>query len=428
MIDVVLCASGGDEVRIVHDISQDHAGDLRVVRRCADLAETLAVVAAGIGDVVLIDLGVRGLGRDPLTALLSDAAVVGLRGASDASRTTLGLRHVIDASAPTGDVVAVIRDAHEGGEEQDAWVQEPVVEDEEAAGRLLVVWGPVGSPGRSTVAANIAFEAALAGRSAVLVDADTIGPSLSQLLGILDESPGLVAACRADDRGTLDEEIMQSLLPELRPGLRVLSGIGVAARWPELRRTALDGVWRALRRLGVLVVVDVAALLEEDEDLSYDTGAPQRNAAAISALMQADAVLAVASADPVSITRLLRETARLKELGVERPHVAINRIGPPVPAARIRELVENRMATASVTSLPDDPAVCRSALWDGALLAESAPRSGLRRAVRDLAAAMTALWWEPEDTSRRRTRARPAAPKRAGEQQEDDSQLDPIPG
>ncbi len=66
-------------------------GDLRVVRRCADLAETLAVVAAGIGDVVLIDLGVRGLGRDPLTALLSDAAVVGLRGgASDASRTTLG--------------------------------------------------------------------------------------------------------------------------------------------------------------------------------------------------------------------------------------------------------------------------------------------------------------------------------------------------
>ncbi len=179
----------------------------------------------------------------------------------------------------------------------------------------------------------------------MLVDADTIGPSLSQLLGILDESPGLVAACRADDRDTLDEEIMQSLLPELRPGLRVLSGIGgVAARWPELRRTALDGVWRALRRLGVLVVVDVAALLEEDEDLSYDTGAPQRNAAAISALMQADAVLAVASADPVSITRLLRETARLKELGVERPHVAINRIGPPPSPPRPASVSWSRTA------------------------------------------------------------------------------------
>ncbi|MGY5765960.1 AAA family ATPase [Brachybacterium sp. DNPG3] len=409
MIDIVLCASGADEVRIVHDIAGEHAAEMRVVRRCADLAETLAVAAAGIGDVILIDLGVRGLGRDPLAALLRDAAVIGLRGTSDTSRTVLGLRHIVEASAPTGDVVAAIRAALEGEAEHDAWTEAPPPAPEGAPGRMVVLWGPVGSPGRSTIAANLAFEAALAGRPTILVDADTVGPSLAQLLGVLDETPGLVAACRAYDRDTLDDDTLHALMPELRPGLRLLSGIGVPARWPELRRSALEGVWQALRRLEALVVVDVSGLLEEDEELSYDTAAPQRHAAAISALEHADAVLAVAGADPLSITRLLRAAPRLEELGVSSPHIVVNRVGAPVSADRVRELILHRMPATSFTALPDDPAACRTALWDGALLAEAAPRSALRRALRDLAAETIARWWPQEAPSPWRGRRRPRA-------------------
>ena len=72
MIDIVLCASGSDEVRIVHDLAVDRDRSARVVRRCADLAETLAVTAAGIGDVVLIDVTVRGLGYkfEPVVAAM----------------------------------------------------------------------------------------------------------------------------------------------------------------------------------------------------------------------------------------------------------------------------------------------------------------------------------------------------------------------
>jgi len=79
MIDLVLCASGSDEVRIVHGLAHQKDHPIRVVRRCADLTETLAVTAAGIGDVVLIDLAVRGVGRETLGTLMRDAAVVGLR-------------------------------------------------------------------------------------------------------------------------------------------------------------------------------------------------------------------------------------------------------------------------------------------------------------------------------------------------------------
>lgn len=399
MIDVVLCASGSDEVRIVHDLAIDMTRTARVVRRCADLAETLAVTAAGIGDVVLIDLTVRGLGRDPLAALMRDAAVVGLRSDGASEQTSLGLRHVLPADAPIGEILTVLTSAVASEEDQaDAWVQDAAHEGPYDRGRLVAVWGPTGAPGRSTVAVNLAAESALAGHETVLVDADTYGPSLSQILGVLDETPGLVAACRAHDRDTLDDDALAALLPLAQPRLRLLSGIGVPARWSEVRRTSMDGVWQALSRRGGLVVADVGPVLEEDEELSYDTAAPQRNAAAISTLESADAVLAVVSADPVSITRLLRDHTRLQELGVEELHVIVNRVGAPIPRDRIRDLITSRIPVATLHLLPDDPTTCRTASWDGALLAESAPRSSLRRALREIAGSAAVLGHAPEES------------------------------
>ena len=389
MIDIVLCASGSEEVRIVHDLAMDRTRPARVVRRCADLTETLAVVAAGIGDVVLIDLSVRGLSRDAVASMLRSAAVIGLRSREEAEGTTVGLRHVLEADAPIEEILAAVTAAVSSDEEHSGWVQEgeePASERE--TGRLVAVWGPAGAPGRSTVAANLAAEAALAGHGTVLVDADTYGPSLSQMLGVLDEAPGLVAAARAHDRDTLTEETLDALLPVVQTNLRLLSGIGVPARWAELRRGAMDGVWSALRRRGGIVVADIAPVLEADEELSYDTAAPQRNAAALSALEAADAVIAVVAADPVSITRLLRDHARLQELGVEELHVIVNRAGSPVPGDRIRELIASRMPVDSLHLLPDDPVSCRTAAWDGALLSEAAARSALRRGLREIASSL----------------------------------------
>ncbi|GAB4095701.1 P-loop NTPase [Brachybacterium horti] len=386
MIDLVLCASGADEVRIVHDLAQDGDHDVRVVRRCADLAETAAVVGAGIGQAVLLDLSVRGLGRDVAAGLLEHVAVIGLRAETAPEQTSLGLRQVVDAGAPIDEILAAISAAIDGEETAEPWTQDPVLDDAPEGGRVVVVWGPAGAPGRSTLALNLAAEAARAGRDTVLVDADTYGPALGQLLGVLDEAPGIVAACRAFDRDTLDSRTLDALLPVVQPRLRLLSGIGVPSRWAELGRSSLDGLWRALSRRGELVIVDVAAPLEEDEELSYDTAAPQRNWASLTAIQRADAVIATATADPVSLTRLLRENDRLRDLGVRELHVVVNRMGSPVPGDRVKELLGTRMPMTSLHLLPDDPGACRTAVWDGALLAESSPRSPLRRALRDLAA------------------------------------------
>ncbi len=397
MIEVVLCASGRDEVRIVHDLAHYPGGGVRVVRRCADLAETLAVASSGIGDVVLVDLDLRGLGREHLADLLHNCAVVGLHRQENVAATGLGLSRLVPVDADISDVVEALRGALDDRAEHGGGFLPEAPEPEEASrsGRMIAVWGPVGAPGRSTVAVNLAAEAAAAGTPTVLVDADTYGPCLAQMIGVLEESPGIVAACRAEDRGTLDATTLNGLLDEVRPSLRLLTGIGVPRRWAELRVHALDGLWKRLRATSALTVVDVAGVLEEDEDLSYDTLAPLRNAAATTALHRADAVIAVVSADPVSITRLLRQRERLEELGATQLHVVVNRLAPPVSEARLRDVIASRLPLRSLTVLPEDGPSCRTAQWEGSMLCETAGRSALRQALRELALSEAVLGTSP---------------------------------
>ena len=72
-----------------------------------------------------------------------------------------------------------------------------------AAG-VVAVWGPTGAPGRTTVAVGLADEAARLGISTLLVDADVYGGVVAQVLGLLDESPGLAGAARLAATGSLD--------------------------------------------------------------------------------------------------------------------------------------------------------------------------------------------------------------------------------
>lgn len=390
MIDLVLCASGRDEVRLVHDLAHARS-EIRVVRRCADLAETLAVVAAGIGDAVLLDVAVRGLTRDHLRTMQQRVPVIALDDGEDS--TALSVAHRVPRSASAEEVMKCVRRSLDGtvSAAPDAPSLQDPADHEPASGRILAVWGPVGAPGRSTIAINLAAETAQSGTPTLLVDADTYGPCLNQMLGLLEESGGITAACRAHDRDGLDADTLATLIDEVRPQLRLLAGIGTPRRWPELRPGSLEALWSLLRRTAALTVVDVAPHLEEDEDLSYDTAAPLRNAATLSALRAADAVIAVVAADPVSITRLLRQRDRLQEIGVDHLQVIINRLGHPVAEQRIHDLLARRMEIEALDVLPDDPVACRTAAWEGTVLAETAPRSPLRRALRRIAVQETTM-------------------------------------
>jgi hypothetical protein len=123
----------------------------------------------------------------------------------------------------------------------------------------------------------------------------------------------LPAAVRQANAGALDLVALAKLARVIGPNLRVLTGIARADRWPELRPSGLAVVYGVARQLATLTVVDCGFGLEQDEELSYDTTAPRRNGATLATLAEADHVIAVGSADPVGLQRLVRGLADLAE-------------------------------------------------------------------------------------------------------------------
>ena len=176
---------------------------------------------------------------------------------------------------------------------------------------------------------NLADEIARLGNSCLLVDADVYGGVVANVLGLLDESPGLIAACRQAQANRLELAGLAGLCWQLEPALRVLTGVARADRWPEVRPAALQRVLGLSRELAAFTVLDLGFCLETDEELSYDTIAPRRNGATLAALEAADLVLAVGSADPVGMQRLIRGLDELRELQLAAPvWIVLNRVRP----------------------------------------------------------------------------------------------------
>jgi MinD-like ATPase involved in chromosome partitioning or flagellar assembly len=275
------------------------------------------------------------------------------------------------------------------------------------AGQVVAVWGPTGAPGRTTIAVSLAAELAGLRRSTLLVDADVYGGVVAQLLGLLDEAPGLAAAARLANSGTLHLESLAGLARTVLPDLRVLSGAARADRWPELRPAALEVVLELARSLAAVTVVDCGFSLEQDEELAYDTAAPRRNGATLTVLSAADTVLAVGTADPVGLQRLVRGLGELRETvpGVD-PLVVVNRLrATAVPGdaeAEVRAALSRYAAVEQVRVVPlDVPGVDR-AVATGRTLAEASPASPARAAVAALAAELAGV---PVAAPRRRLAA-----------------------
>jgi MinD-like ATPase involved in chromosome partitioning or flagellar assembly len=258
-------------------------------------------------------------------------------------------------------------------------------------GRLVAVWGPTGAPGRTTVAVTLATEAARLGCSCLLADADSYGGVVAQVLGLLDESPGLAAAVRQANAGSLDLHALAKLARVVGPNLRVLTGIARAERWPELRPSGLTAVYAVARQLALVTVIDCGFGLEQDEELSYDTTAPRRNGSTLATLADADHVVAVGSADPIGLQRLVRGLAELSDAVPGcRPQVVVNKLrkGPINGDAtdEIRQALARYAGIDAVVFVPYDRQSLDKAVAGGHTLAEVAPDSPARLALLPLAA------------------------------------------
>lgn len=398
----------------------DRLPGVGVGRRCVDLADLLAAASAGHGEVALVSADLRGLDRDALAHLRGHrVTVVGAsRDGNEADERhlrQLGVDRHVHLGTPREELAEVLTADGDGAKASAAAVPDgwPMAEDPPTAeiapvtadtpppeepprpGMVVAVWGPVGAPGRSTVAVNLASEIAASGTTALLVDLDTYGAAVAQLLSVLDEAPGLAAAARASELGTLDLPSLARLAVEVAPRFRVLTGIPTPSRWTEVRAAAVEQIIELARSLAAVVVLDCGFGIEDDEELSYDTVAPRRNATTLVALAEADELLLVGSADPVGLQRMVRSVQAVGQVPSPTPRPVVNRLRSSSigsdPRRRVEESLARFAGLDSVTVLPDDPVSTDRALLSGQTLAECAPDSPLREAVGALAASLTGL-------------------------------------
>ncbi|MPZ96382.1 MAG: P-loop NTPase [Propionibacteriales bacterium] len=403
MTTSVLLALGGAsfESAVVVGLQADDR-EVRIARRCVDVPDLLAAASTGQARAVLVSPATPHLDADLVAALRSRRVEpIGLvaadRAADEQRLHQIGVRAVLSADGDdlAGRLLAALERAESPfplGAQPGAHLgaHERVEPEPLREGEVVAVWGPTGAPGRSTVALGLAAELAEAGRSTLLVDADVYGGSQAQMLALIGESSGVLAAARAAKQGTLTVSELAGHARTVAGGLRVLTGLPRADRWPELSESAVDGLLLAARGLAWHVVVDCGFGLEVDEALTFDTAAPRRNGATLQVLDEADTVLAVGSADPVGLTRLARGVVDLRAaVPGASVRVVLNRWRGGLGWSRdeVVATVERLTGSADVVVLPEDRPSCDSCLLHGRTLVEAAPRSRLRLAMRDLVGA-----------------------------------------
>lgn len=376
-VPVLLVAGGAAwEPRALEAIA-DAGNRLVLLKRCLDLSDLLASAAVGSASVAVVGAEVAGLDADAVLSLKRggvSVVVVHEDGGAERLRR-LGVDHVVEVGA-----LGRLADVLEGAAPRllpPVEVPTPSLHD----GRLVAVWGPVGAPGRTTVAAALAAELASRGQGTLLLDADPYGGALAQHLGVLDQVSGLLAAARLANAGELDAARLAGCASTLGERLRVVTGLPRADRWVEVRPSAYEELLSTAVSLEPHVVVDTGFCLEQEQ------GAPAgRNAMTLTTLDRADRIVVVGSADPVGLARLVRALHDLAELTDRVPVVVVNRMRTSLGWSErdVAGTIRNVLPDARPVFLPEDrPAVDR-ALMAGRSLQECGD-SPLRRAVVGLA-------------------------------------------
>ena len=218
------------------------------------------------------------------------------------------------------------------------------------------------------------------------MDADPYGGSVAQVLGVLDEVSGLLAASRLAAGGTLAERF-DSVARRLDDRLAVVTGLPRPDRWTEVRAGTVEALLDVARTRGD-VVVDTGFGLAEG---GLDLGRPGRDALTVEALGAADEVLVVGTADPVGLSRLARGLVDLREvMGPVPVRLVVNRMRSTLGWSEqdVASMVAGFGHPVSLHFLPDDRDAVDRALVTGRSLTESAPDSSLVRALAVLADAV----------------------------------------
>lgn len=350
--------------------------------RCADLPDLMGRAGAGAADGALLSPLVAGV--DAL--VVSQLRARGCRAVgwvAGATQTELARRSGLAecvADPVDADVLRSVLTAP-----QPASTVGPAV----GAGRVIAVWGPPGSPGRSTIAALLAVGAQRAGESVLMIDADLAAPQWQLLIEPQQRPAGLIVAARRAASGSAD--IADLLLP-IADSIALLPGVAEPERWLEVAPGSAAAVLGAAAATAQTVIIDLPSDIRPAHP-AYDLGWAHDAAAFPRALLAlADVVVPVLAAEPLGVHRFASWWPILRNQAEPRAVVA-NGVGHPLGGGRPDEQLAAVLAALGIASpavrIPWQPKAA------GALLGHGwADARGWRRAPEDLWQVIGRGWQE----------------------------------
>lgn len=256
--------------------------------------------------------------------------------------------------------------------------------------RLITVWGPIGSTGKSTLALNLAYEFALLGQRVILLDLDTHAPSLSQLLPISETSVGLAGTARLIRQGRFTSEELDRLSLNIKNGrhqFRFLPGLPNASRWAEITPETVQQLVKIANLTFDIIIADVASSLEDP--LTSPESPTNRNSAARTAIRISTQTVAVLAPNQLSISRYLNTFSIVDELQKNRTLVLNRGDGNHHLTSAIRSLTKERIEAC----IPADEPAVQLAETQRLPLALARRKSPARNAI--AAVAHKLLAWPP---------------------------------
>jgi MinD-like ATPase involved in chromosome partitioning or flagellar assembly len=282
----------------------------------------------------------------------------------------LGVTDVIEATAHPDEFLQVIRGA---SQRTIAPIGEPVgaanpATDASRLGRLIVVGGPPGGAGVTEMAIGISHRLGSSGGRVALIDADDATSSVAQRLG-LSVHPNLLTAIDGVEQG---KGVAAMFQPAGGQTFAVLAGLATGVEAADVRAHRLLPVLQEALGSFDPVVVTLGTVPEHVR--GRESGRTSSGSALLAAAGRA---VAVGTASPVGVTRLLDWIAVHGNASRVRFDVIMNRA--PRDRYRRAELVEEITRTyrpRSLALIPFDPAV-EEAGWEGTVVGRSRFRKAL---------------------------------------------------
>jgi hypothetical protein len=216
----------------------------------------------------------------------------------------------------------------------------------------IAVWGPKGSPGRTTTALEVARELAVVDASTFLVDADPYGGDLLQTAGIVEDLPTVVWAAQLAGRHQFHAgRVVASLRRVDQNGPILLPGLPRGDLWAEVSPYGWRQLVVAAKAMFTYSIFDVGACLEGDES-PYGDPHGGRNAMTRLTLKAADQVLAVCRADPIGIKNFIWAFDSLTSIvDPDRVVIAANQVLPG-KEREIADLLRRHVGKRPLAYLP----------------------------------------------------------------------------